>query len=123
MSHNNSTTISTEVSLDIFNDPLIHQTTDVLIARMKPTIIAKISEITRGISKNSTHFDIDEETVFKYFQNIFFEDVLAKAVTICSKGMYAYNMVICVNSLITEENLINAANENLLYDAYRKAII
>lgn len=122
MSHDQLAKISLEASLDIFSSPLIKQTADELLNRMKPKIVGKIDEQTRCICQYFPSFDIHEDTVFEYFVTNFFEDVLAKAIILCLKGEHDYNMVACITSLLTEENLMEVASGECFFKAYSKAI-
>lgn len=122
MSHNKVANVSVEVSLDIFSSPLIKQTADELLNLKKYEIISKIDTTTRAIRSYDPLFEVDEERVFEYFANNFFEDVLTKAITMCLKGEHDYNMVKCIISLLTKENLIEAVSGNSISNAYSKAV-
>ena len=116
MSHNPSLQI--QVPLDIFNHARIQEQLAPYLKAAETKVKTMIFTNVRNIQKYDPNFYADENSVYQRFKKELFKSILADAIEKCCKGEFDYNLISCIESLITQERIDEAINGNCLNDAY-----
>lgn len=108
MSHDHLIELTAEVSINIVNHPEIQKVSGDLFNRMMPDILARIDEIKTVVTADPKYFEFADDGVMFYFYCQAFKEFMSKAVHIAFNGGHEYNLLQCLKTSITEENLRHA---------------